>query len=111
MSNNVIVNGKVYGQGHPLTPTYSTAGVTDTSVLRLAADPDRVAVTLYNDSDTAIYYKWGAAAAVNAGLCIPVGGSASFSIDQFDSLHLALYAIHGAAGLTKNLLIEVRKFA
>lgn len=85
--------------------TYTAAGVTTSSSVVLAGNASRKYLLLQNDSDTTIYIKSGASAAVvNEGIRIPSGGSFEASLLQGNLLVSQITAIHGGSG-TKTLLI------
>lgn len=71
----------------------------------LDAEAARVYALLINDSDTAIYCKVGADAAVNQGVRIDAsGGSRTMSPGLYNNSNSAINCIHGGAG-TKTLLV------
>jgi len=87
------------------TLTHSAFAVTTSSQEVLASNTDRKYALFINDSDTTIYLKVGADAAVGEGIRLNAnGGSYEMSAGLGNLDTRAVYAIHGGAE-TKNLLI------
>lgn len=91
--------------GSLTTITHSELPVTTSSQQALAANANRKYAALINDSDTVMYLKTGAAAAVNEGIRINPNGGVYEMSSAIGNLYTgAINAIHGDTG-TKNLLI------
>jgi len=94
------------GDGVIDTPGDTPINVTTTSALCLAAKANRVQALFVNDSDTTIYLRRGAGAAVNQGIRLNVNGGAYEMSQKLGNLYRGpIYAIHGGAG-TKRLLVN-----
>lgn len=78
--------------------------VTDSSTEAVAANENRTYLLLINDSDTAIYIKFGAAAVENEGIRLNANGGSLEISDRNQNLDLrAINAIAGTTG--KELII------
>jgi len=87
------------------TPTHTAVAVATSSTQALAANTARLYALFINDSDTTIYLKLGAAAALNQGIRLNAnGGSYEMHPGAQNVYTGAIYAIQGASG-TKNLLV------
>ena len=86
------------------TSTAVTVGNTSTSVL--AANPDRKAVVLVNDSDTDIYVELSASATINEGVRLNAGGG-SFRMDLSTGIYLGAISAIASAGSKNMTVIEL----
>ena len=90
------------------TVTHTTLGCTNTSQTAVAANNDRKYLLLINDSDAAIYVKFGATAVVNEGIRLNANGGTFEASEAFGNLpKTSVTAITAAA--TKVLLITEAK--
>jgi len=85
-----------------VTNTAVSVGSTSTTIL--AANANRKYAVIVNDSDTVIYLALGAAASVNSGIRLNANGGA-YEINWTNLYKGAIYGIHAAAGLTKNVTV------
>jgi len=86
------------------TVTNTAVSVADSSTTILSANDARKYALIVNDSDTTIYLALGAAAAVNRGIRINANGGA-YEINWTNLFKGAIYGIHAAAGVTKNVTV------
>lgn len=84
-----------------VTATSGSVAATSTSVL--VANDGRLYASFVNDSDTAMYLSFGAAAITSAGVRINANGG-SYEITNQNMFRGIVYAIHGGSG-TKNMSV------
>lgn len=88
-----------------VTPTHTAVNATTSTSQILASNANRKYALLINDSDTVVYIKIGAAAALNEGIRLNAnGGSYEMSLGMGNLATGAINAIHGGTG-NKALLI------
>jgi len=86
------------------TVTNTAVSVADSSTTIRAANDNRKYMLIVNDSDTVIYLALGAAASVNSGIRLNANGGA-YEINWTNLYKGAIYGIHAASGLTKNVTV------
>lgn len=92
------------GLGVITTQTHTVVSVTTTTTQLLAANTNRLYVCLVNDSDEAIYIKFGVAAVLNEGIRLNANGGTYEMSKELGNLYTGSINAISVSG-SKNMLV------